>query len=172
MAAHLFWSCYMKRMMLAAGLLLLGACDGDPSAALASAAPATGSALAHYSDNITDKVKLGSNADLVQRFCKNLTGTGCPADIGTKLEAEGFKSEGSGIDLAAAFSNMEADALDGQADHTSDHETFMRAAYKVILAREPDQDGALVNLKFIKETGERNQLLRGMLQSPEFKTLP
>ncbi len=164
----------IKGRWLAAGAAIaaFGACDGDSAAPLAAATPATGEALAHYSNDITKTVKLGANADLVQRFCHNLSGAACTADIGTRLGAEGFKGEGSGVDLAAAFASMEADALDGQADHQSTPEMFMRAAYKVILAREPDQEGALANLKFIEETGERGQLLRAMLQSPEFKSLP
>ncbi len=164
----------IKSVWLVAGsaIALLGACDGESSGPLAAATPATGEALAHYSNDITKTVKLAANADLVERFCRNLNGAPCAADIATKLEAEGFKGEGSGVDLAAAFASMVADVLDGQADHQSSPETFMRAAYKVILAREPDQEGALVNLQFIKETGERGQLLRAMLQSPEFKLLP
>ncbi|MFT3722047.1 MAG: DUF4214 domain-containing protein [Hyphomonadaceae bacterium] len=161
-----------KWLMAMAAVALLGACDGNPPGNLGTASPATGAALAHYSENSTDAVKLGANADLVQRFCKNMTGAACPADIGEKLSAAGFKGEGSGVDLAAAFAKMEADKIDGQADLQSTAETYFQALYRVILAREPDQDGAAANLKFLKETGERNQLARAMMQSPEFKTLP
>ena len=39
------------------------------------------------------------------------------------------------------------------------------------LAREPDQGGALSNLTFIKDGGDRKQMLRSMLESQEFKNL-
>lgn len=162
----------MKRMLVFAAFLTIGACGGgDPAVKLANSSPAAGATLKQYSDSITDRVRLDVNADLAQRFCKNLLSTPCPSDLVAKLEAYGFRGEGTGVELAAAFSNMEADILDGQTDQKSDPETFMRAAYKVILGREPDQEGAKVNLRFIKESGERNQLLRAMLQSPEFKSL-
>lgn len=162
-----------KSRWLATGIAvaMLGACDGDPTVELAAAAPASGAALAQYSENITKSVKLGANADLVQRFCKNVTSAPCAADIAGKLKAAGF-GDGDGVDLAYAFTVTEADRLDGQADGASTPEIFLQAAYKVVVAREPDQEGALVNLQFIKENGERKLLVRSMLQSPEFKTLP
>lgn len=161
-----------KWLMATPAVVFLSACDGDPSAQLAAAPPATGAALAHYSENITHAVKLGANADLVQRFCKNMTGAACPPDIPASLSAAGFSGEGSGVVLASAFAKIEADKIDGKADQQSTAETYLRAAYKVVLAREPDEGGAQVNLKFLKDTGERDQLLRSMLQSAEFKTLP
>lgn len=158
-------------LVLGSAALIFAACDGDGATQLTGATPASGDALEQYSSDITKIVKLGTNADLVQRFCKNLTGGPCKTDIAGKLEAEGFHGQGTGVDLAAAFSNMEADVLDGQPDHQSTPETFMRASYRVVLAREPDQAGALANLKFVQDTGERGQLLRAMLQSPEFRML-
>ena len=160
-------------LAVAGAAMLLSACDAeDPAPKLAAALPATGAALTQYSENITDAVNLGTNADLVQRFCKNMSGSSCPADIREKLSAAGFSGQGSGVDLASAFAKMEADQIDGEADQQSTAATYLRAAYKVVLAREPDEGGAQVNLKFLKEKGERDQLLRSMLQSAEFKTLP
>ena len=160
-------------LAVAGAAMLLSACDAEDLAPnLAGASPATGAALTQYAENITGAVKLGANADLVQRFCRNMTGSPCPADIGEKLSAAGFGGQGSGVDLASAFAKMEADLIDGQADQQSTAETYLRAAYKVVLAREPDEGGAQVNLKFLKEKGERGQLLRSMLQSAEFETLP
>ena len=69
-------------LAVAGAAMLLSACDAeDPAPKLAAALPATGAALTQYSENITDAVNLGANADLVQRFCKNMSGAACPADI-------------------------------------------------------------------------------------------
>ncbi len=48
---------------------------------------------------------------------------------------------------------------------------YFWAAYKVALAREPDEGGALSNLTFIRDGGDRKQMLRSMLESQEFKYL-
>ena len=152
-------------------LLLLAACDGDPTEPLAKAEASTGEKLAQYSSNITDIVSLGGNADLVQRFCKNAWATKCPGDVAGKLGEFGFASGGSGVDLAAAFVVWVADEKDANPDLSSTDEDFLWAAYKVVLAREPDEGGALSNLQFIKDGGDRKALLRSMLESQEFKQL-
>lgn len=164
----------MKRGMTVSivAALVVAACSEDPTEQLAAATPATGPALVKYSENPTTPINLGTNADLVQRFCKNQTGQACPADIKEKLAAAGFSGGGSPVELAGAFTAMEADRLDAAADGASSEETYMQAIYKTILARKPDAEGALVNLQFLKSSGERKQLVRSMLMSSEFKTLP
>ena len=161
----------LQRAILAGAILALAACDGDPTEQLAKAEPSTGEKLAEYSSGITDIVSLGGNADLVQRFCKNAFAGACPADVATRLGEVGFMSGGSGVDLANAFVVWVADEKDGNADLSSSDEDYLWAAYKVALAREPDEGGALSNLTFIKDGGDRKQMLRSMLESQEFKNL-
>jgi hypothetical protein len=160
-----------KAAMIAASILALAACDGDPTERLAKAEASAGETLAEYSSNITDIVSLGSNADLVQRFCKNAFAAVCPADVATRLGEFGFVSGGSGVDLANAFVVWVADEKDGNADLSSTDEDYLWAAYKVALSREPDESGALSNLTFIKDGGARRTMLRSMLESQEFKSL-
>lgn len=148
----------------------LAAC-GDATKQVAEAAPATRAQLENYSRNITEAVQIGRDASLVQRFCKNMTNSACPPDIIEKVKANGFVDNRDGVDLAYAFVVMLADQMDGTADQSSTHEDFWTAAYRVVLAREPDQDGALTNLKYIKDTGERKSMLRSMLESQEFRAL-
>lgn len=154
-----------------AAMLALAACDGDPTAQLEQAQPATGDKLAQYSASITDIVSLSANADLAQRFCQNAFAARCPADVGTKLGEFGFASGGSGVDLANAFIVWVADEKDGNADLASKDEDYLWAAYKVALAREPDEGGAKSNLAFIKDGGDRKGMLRSLLESREFKNL-
>ena len=155
-----------------AAMLALAACDVDPTESLAKAEPAVGDKLAQYSAGITDIVSLNTNADLAQRFCKNAFAARCPADVGTKLGEFGFASGGSGVDLANAFIVWVADEKDGNADLASKDEDYLWAAYKVALAREPDEGGAKSNLRFIKDGGDRKGMLRSLLESREFKSLP
>jgi len=150
--------------------LLIAAC-GDSGKTLATAEPATGAVLANYSRNITRSFQLGKDASLVQLFCRNATGARCPADIADRLKTYGFVDNLDGVDLAHAFVAMAADAKDGSADKSSSDEDFLAAAYRVVLNREPDQGGATENLKYIKETSERKNMLRSMLESQEFKDL-
>jgi hypothetical protein len=151
-------------------LVALTACnDGDAGQKLAEATAASGRNLEAYSRDITRSVRLGKDAALVQRFCKNATGVACPPDIAEKLKTFGFVDNLSGVDLAYAFVVMLADVKDGTADQSSSDEDFLAAAYRVVVAREPDQAGALSNLKYIKDTGERKSMLRSMLESEEFK---
>ena len=82
------------------------------------------------------------------------------------------KADGSGVDLANAFVVWVADEKDGNADRASADEDYLWAAYKVALGREPDEGGALSNLTFIKDGGDRKTMLRSMLESQEFKNLP
>lgn len=156
---------------IAAALAAVACGEEDPAAEIAAATPATGEALTDYSESITKDVKLLANADLVQRFCHNMTGSACAPGIADQLKQAGFGGQGSGVELARAFVLIEADKRDGLADLGSSDETFWKAAYKVVLAREPDAEGAMANLSFIKNTGERQQMLRALLQSPEFKKL-
>jgi len=158
-------------ILAAASCLALVACDGDPTAQLASAQPATGDRLAQYSASITDIVKLGANADLVQRFCKNAFDAPCPADVATKLGEFGYASGSSGVDLADAFIVWVADEKDGNADLASSDEDYLWGAYKVALGREPNGDGSVSNLTFIQDGGDRKAMLRSLLESNEFKTL-
>lgn len=152
---------------------LLAACGGgDPTAQLAEAKPATGDTLAEYSRNITNTVDLGADAPLVKRFCKSALEGPCPSDLVPKLEASGYVAGGTGVDLAAAFAVWLADEKDGNPDLSSSDEDYLWAAYKVALAREPDQSGAQSNLDFIRSpSGDRKTMLRSLLESQEFKGL-
>ncbi len=160
-----------KALVTTAGLILLAGCGGNPSDRIAEASPATGDKLVEYSYGIADIVNLGDNADLVQRFCKNAFDAKCPADITSKLDELGFRSGGTGVDLAHTFTLWKADELDGSGDLSATDEVYLRAAYKVALGREPDEGGAQSNLAFIKQGGGRKQMLRSMLESVEFKGL-
>lgn len=151
---------------------LLSSCGGDPTAQLAAAEPATGDRLTEYSQNITNTVDLGADAALVQRFCKNALAAACPADVVQKLEASGYVGGGTGVDLAAAFTVWIADEKDSNPDLSASDEDYLWAAYKVVLAREPDAGGAQTNLEFIRSpNGNRKIMLRSMLESQEFKGL-
>jgi hypothetical protein len=154
---------------LGAAFLALSACGPGPEA-IATAKPATGPALVAYSKAITQKIDLGKNADLVQYFCHTALQQACPADIATRLKDYGFTGESDGVDLAYRFTLMAADAKDGAADKTASDEDFFAAAYKTILGREPDNEGAKANLDVIKNGGQRKTVLRGMLQSREFQS--
>jgi Domain of unknown function (DUF4214) len=150
--------------------LVFAAC-GDSAKQLAAAQPATGATLETYSRNITRAFQLGNDASLVQLFCRNATKERCPSDIGAKLKDYGFADNLDGVDLAYAFVGIAADAKDGTPDKSSSDEDFLASAYQVVLNREPDQSGALDNLKYIKESGERKNMLRSMLESKEFRDL-
>ena len=151
-----------------AAFALLAACS-DGTKEIAAAEPSSGAKLEEHSRTISRSVTLAGDADLVQRFCKNTTGAACPADIADKLKAFGFADNQTGVDLAYSFVLMAADAKDGNPDLSSSDEDFLAAAYRVALAREPDEGGAQANLSFIKEKGERKQMLRSLLESQEFK---
>lgn len=157
-----------RRFVMAAGMLALAACGVDQGK-IDAAQPATGEDLVAYSQDITKGVKLDKDAKLLQFFCHNTTGAACPPDIAASLGVYGFKNEGSGVDLAYAFTTMAADAKDGNKDRTSTDRDFLDAAYRVILNRAPDNDGAMSNLAFLAEGGERKTLLRAMLQSEELR---
>jgi hypothetical protein len=157
-------------LVLLAGLACV-ACEKkvDPGPAVQATKPATGAQLASYASNSRDQVELARDAPLVQLFCQQATGKPCPADIETRLAAYGFKDKLTAVDLANAFTMMLADSIDGSPDLNSSDEDFLAAAYRVVLNRSPDVIGAQSNLKFIKETGQREQLLKSMLESEEFK---
>lgn len=105
--------------------LAAAACNEDPTEQLAAATPATGPAFVKYSENPTISAKLGTIADLAQRFCKNQTEQACPTDTRDKLAAVGFSDQGSPVELA--FAVTEADRLDGAPDGVSSEDTFLRA---------------------------------------------
>jgi hypothetical protein len=153
-----------------AAAVLLSAC-GDPTEAIAAAEPSSGAGLEAHSANISRSVQLARDADLVQRFCRNVSGEACPADIAARLGSFGFSDNQTGVDLAYAFALMAADARDGVADLSSSDEDFLAAAYRVALAREPDEGGARSNLDFIRKNGERKAMLRSLLESQEFRAL-
>ena len=100
-----------------------------------------------------------------------LSGPDAPGAVSAKLGDFGFASGGSGVDLANAFVAWVADEKDGNADRASAEEDYLWAAYKVALGREPDEGGALSNLTYIKDGGDRKNMLRSMLESQEFKNL-
>ena len=153
---------------LASGLFLSG-CGGDPVDAISKATPAGGDTLTKYSEAISDAVSLSGNADLVQRFCVNGFKTPCPTGVTAMLSDAGFPNGGSAVDLAHVFVTLVADKKDGEADYSSSDEDYFWAAYQVALGREPGADGALDNLRFIQDTGERKTMLRSLLVSPEFR---
>jgi len=156
-------------LVFAATIVILTGCGGDPAEAVAKAEAAQGDALDEYARNIAETVDIAANPDLVQRFCKNGLGAPCPADITTKLGEYGYASGGTGVDLAHAFAVMIADQKDGDPDLTVTDETYLASAYRVALGRDPDEAGAVDNLRFIQDTGNRKQMLRSLLQSEEFR---
>lgn len=152
-----------------ASALILAACGGDPVDAITKAKPPGGDALVKYADSIADTVDLAGNADLVQLFCRNGFGGPCPAGITTTLKEAGFANGGTGVDLAHVFVTLVADKKDGEPDLSSSDEDYFSAAYHVALGRDPGEGGALDNLRFIQDTGERKTMLRSLLTSEEFK---
>lgn len=154
-------------VVLALTALGMAAC-GDAKTAIAKADVAAGDKLQTYSQNISETVDLAASPDLVQRFCKNGLGAACPADITDKLKDNGYAS-GTGVDLAQAFVVMLADQKDGETDLSSSDEDYVLAAYRVALGRDPDEGGAADNLTYIRDTGNRKQMLRSLLESDEFK---
>lgn len=155
--------------LTAAAALLLAACGGDPVDAVAKAQPATGDALVKYSKDISDSVDLSANADLVQLFCHNGFEGPCPAGITATLHEAGYPNGGTGVDLAHVFVTLVADKKDGEADFSSSDEDYFHAAYRVAFGRDPGEGGALDNLRFIQDTGNRKTMLRSLLESDEFK---
>lgn len=151
--------------------LALAACGGDPVDAVANAKPASGDALAKYAADISETVDLAANADLVQLFCVHGFEAPCPAGITETLREAGFANGGSGVDLAHVFVTLVADKKDGEPDFSSSDEDYFHAAYKVAFARDPGEGGALDNLRFIQDTGNRKTMLRSLLESEEFKRL-
>jgi len=156
-------------LSFAASMMLVAGCGGDPVEAVAKADAAQGAALEEYARNIAETVELAANPDLVQRFCKNGLGGACPADITAQLSDHGYASGGTGVDLAHAFAVIVADQKDGDPDLTATDEDYLMSAYRVALGRDPDEAGAVDNLRFIQDTGNRKQMLRSLLQSQEFK---
>jgi hypothetical protein len=153
----------------AAAVILLAGCGGDPAEAVAKAEAAQGEALTEYARNIAETVDIAANPDLVQRFCRNGLGAACPEDITVRLGEFGYASGGTGVDLAHAFVVMVADQKDGNPDFTATDEDYLASAYRVALGRDPDASGAVDNLRFIQDTGNRKAMLRSLLQSEEFK---
>jgi len=147
----------------------MAACGGDPVDAISKATPAGGDTLTKYAEAVTDAVSLSGNADLVQRFCQNGFKAPCPEGITTTLSDAGFANGGSIVDLAHVFAVLVADKKDGEADFSSSDEDYFHAAYNVALGRDPGEGGALDNLRFIQDTGERKTMLRSLLTSEEFK---
>lgn len=147
---------------------VLAGCGPDPAEAVASAEAAKGDALGQYAKDIAETIDIAANPDLVQRFCKNGFGASCPADITVRLAEHGYASGGTGVDLAHAFVVMLADQKDGEPDLIATDEVYLASAYRVSLGRDPDQAGAVDNLRFIQDTGNRKQMLRSLLQSEEF----
>lgn len=163
-----FGLAFATTMVVVSGALLSG-CSGDPAEAVANAEAAKGDALEEYSRNIAETVNIAANPDLVQRFCKNGLGGPCPADINAKLTEYGYASGGTGVDLAHAFVMMAADQKDANPDLIATDEDYFATAYQVALGRDPGGGGALDNLRFIQDTGNRKLMLRSLLQSEEFK---
>ena len=87
----------------------------------------------------------------------------------TTLSDAGFANGGSIVDLAHVFAVVMANKKDGEADYSSSDEDYFHAAYNVALGRDPGEGGALDNLRFIQDTGERKTMLRSLLTSEEFK---
>jgi hypothetical protein len=148
----------------------LSAC-GDPAQQLATAKPATGPALARYANNATDMVSLGSNGDLVQRFCVNQSGKACADDIADELKKVGFLGEGPANELGDAFARIEADRIDGTPDQKSSDEVYVTALYHIALGREPEAGGATGHINAIKGGLGRPGLVRAFMESLEFKSL-
>ena len=155
----------------AAAALAIGLAAGCSREAPApgSVAPATGAELAAYADAITDASSRAKDASLYEYFCRNALGGPCPADIYARLAPHRADGE-SRVSTADAFVRMWAsEHKQAGADYVTDQE-YLSAAYQVVLGRVPDADGAAANLAFIERTGEREQMLRSMLQSQEFRS--
>ena len=163
----------MKRVLMMAGIAvaMLGGCEDKPVQDLADARPATGEALDGYAKDATEIVSVGRNGDLVQRFCVNMSGAACPAGVAEQLKTAGFAGEGPANELGDAFTKLEADRLDGSADLKSSDEIYVKALYRVALAREPDAGGEASHVKFLKGGNGRLGLVRAFMQSPEFRGL-
>lgn len=153
-----------------AAVFALSAC-GDPVEQLATAKPASGAALAKYSNDATDMVSLGSNADLVQRFCQNQSAKPCSDAIADELKAVGFLGEGPANELGAAFAVIEADRIDGTPDQTSSDEVYVRALYHIALGREPEAGAEAGHSSALKQGLGRPGLVRAFMESAEFKQL-
>ena len=164
----------MKRIfafatVVAGSALLLAGC-GDPAKDIAEAKPAAGSQMAAFSRESTHAIKLSRDGALLQRYCLNMTGAACPADILTRLGQYGFKDGGTGIDLGYAFTAMAADAKDGTSDQASSDEDYIAAIYRVMFARVPDPEGGAHHLGRIAGKGieARKALVLDFLKSAEF----
>lgn len=151
--------------------LMLVACDG-PSGPVATVSPARGEELAEYSRSITDRADRRKDASLYEYFCGNVFGGACPPDLETQLEAFAVEGDRSRLGLADTFVRLHA-ARDrkGETRPLTD-EAYLAAAYQVALGRAPDPQGAADNLAFIRKTGERELMLRSLLQSSEFRSRP
>jgi hypothetical protein len=155
-----------------AALAALGALSscGNAEVALSEAQPATGASLEKFSKEIHREAAIGTHAALVQRFCMNMSGAACPPDTPGRLSTYGFTDGQTGVDLGHAFVKMAADEKDGTPDQSSTDGDFIIAAYRVVLAREPDPGGAAHYAQFLAQPGEnrRGEMMLVFLKSPEF----
>jgi predicted small lipoprotein YifL len=156
----------MKQVLVAIGFLTLAAC-GD-SGPVETVPPATGVDLQQYSQNITDRTDRRKDASLWEYFCKTTLDAPCPADIQEKLA--GFMApDGSRVDLADAFIRLKSTTDLNDAQAVIPDELYVDSAYRVILGREPDPSGRANFIKFLGETGDRGNMARAILVSPEFR---
>ncbi len=51
-------------------------------------------------------------------------------------------------------------------------ELFVRSVYNVLLRRDPEPGGFAEKLRNLRRTGDRNEIIRGVLSSPEYALLP
>ncbi|MDZ4761011.1 MAG: DUF4214 domain-containing protein [Alphaproteobacteria bacterium] len=156
-------------VMICLAATALAACGG-PSAPAVTVEPASGGALAEYAENINDGADRRRDAPLYEYFCLNALGMACPADIEARLETYAVAGAASRVDLADSFTRLAAAETKGDPAALLSEEEYLTAAYRVVLGRPADPGGLAENLSFLERTGERNTVLRSMLQSSEFRS--
>lgn len=132
---------------------------------------ATGAAIADVSAHATQKINRAKDAGLYEYFCRNVLAGPCPADIDDQLKPFQKRGLGTRVDLADAFTrfHLQRSRKIEPGVEASD-EDYVDAAYRTVLGREPDAGGRKDQLNFLHDTGQRLQLIRSMLQSPEFQS--
>jgi len=151
-----------------AGLL---AC-GQPSGPIPTVPPAGPEERVEYSRSITDRADRRRDASLYEYFCLNALDAPCPEDIDAQLAGVTVQGDRSRLGVADGFVRLLAARRSGDADGPITDQAYLDAAYQVALGRAPDPAGAADNLAFIQNAGERELMLRSLLQSNEFRSRP
>ncbi len=159
-----------RTILAACAALCVATACGEKAPEPGTVPPATGETLVDFSENVTDISTRAKDASLYEYFCKNALGGPCPADIDAKLNTYRSGQGESRVDAADAFVRMFAEAhKDPATDYITDEE-YLKAAYQVLFAREPDDSAWTDHLPYLQQTGERKLLLKNMLMSAEFQS--